>query len=665
MGASTAEMRGVWIHSPYGLENSDWDTTIKLLKDNGYNAVFPNFTWAGVAEYPSDVLPIHPKQIDKDRNPIDRMAECLSACQKYGVELHAWVVCWNMGHRTPKAVKEAMRQAGRTQIGAGGKASDYLAPHIKENRDQMLAAILEIAEKYPGLAGIHLDYIRYPGADYDYSDSARAAFEETLGEPVENWPKDCREGGKFHRRFIAWKTKNISDFVALVYREVKKINPALQISAAVFEDWDISGDNVAQAPIDWINAKEKTVDFLCPMDYYATDGELRKTLSKQLKASAGRVPVYAGIGTYKCADSAEVVKQIGASRQSGADGFICFQMNKRFAEEILVDTGKILNGEPAETFDANHYRRLDCRFAPNGNGLLEENHFPTDTTISASITPPADATGKSIVVRLLKNGRPAESQGILSLKKGLGSWKVTIRPDEAGAYRLELLANTSDGTPILARSKTIFCLDSNAIAKEVKNSMPPQFANDGRLKVGVWQNGAYGATTILQTLQGFDDVQVLPLTNLRPESLAACDTVILPQPRHRLDLFRGTEARQKLRDYVAKGGRLIVTHTLVGVRGFVNPFPEIVEYPIAPPQAPAIWKFEGKETKSSFPDCIVMKPAESGEVLATAGDEAVVVQGRFGAGYYCAVGLGLGIGPGDKDAELSEEDTKLLRAIIL
>ena len=62
-----------------------WDRSIRRLRDMGFNAVIPNMLWAGLAHYPSDVLPEAP-------GGKDQIADCLKACRKYGVECHVWKV---------------------------------------------------------------------------------------------------------------------------------------------------------------------------------------------------------------------------------------------------------------------------------------------------------------------------------------------------------------------------------------------------------------------------------------------------------------------------------------------------------------------------------------------------------------------------------------------
>ena len=82
------ELRGVWIHSAYGIGDWGWDRTIRVLAENGFNAIFPNMLWGAVADYPSDVLPVHPWVEERGY----QIQLCLDACCKYGIEMHVWKV---------------------------------------------------------------------------------------------------------------------------------------------------------------------------------------------------------------------------------------------------------------------------------------------------------------------------------------------------------------------------------------------------------------------------------------------------------------------------------------------------------------------------------------------------------------------------------------------
>ncbi len=255
-----SELRGAWIHSAYGIKGWNWDETVRVLAENGFNAIFPNMSWACVADYRSDVLPVHP---DVETFG-DQIEACLAACRKYGVELHVWHVCWNMGHRTPPEIVKWMQDEGRTQTSLDGASSRFLAPHIDENFKMEKEALLEIVRKYD-VDGIHFDYIRYPDSKCDFSLGALAAFEKSSGRKVAKWPDDCRPGGTHYAAYNLWRQNNISRLVEAVSKEAHAAKPSIKVSAAVYGEWDGACEWVAQDAALWV--RKGWLDFICPMNY--------------------------------------------------------------------------------------------------------------------------------------------------------------------------------------------------------------------------------------------------------------------------------------------------------------------------------------------------------------------------------------------------------------
>jgi hypothetical protein len=74
------EWRAFWCHSARGLgKGHNWDSSIKFLKENGFNVIIPNLAWGGVSFYKSSVLSQHPS-VEKEG---DAYNECIEACKKY------------------------------------------------------------------------------------------------------------------------------------------------------------------------------------------------------------------------------------------------------------------------------------------------------------------------------------------------------------------------------------------------------------------------------------------------------------------------------------------------------------------------------------------------------------------------------------------------------
>lgn len=192
--AEPDEQRGFWCHSAMGIPGTNWDEVIQTLAKNGFNAIFPNMLWGGVAYYPSDVLPTA-REVSTHG---DQVAQCLAACKKHGVACHVWKVNWSMGARTPKAFVDTLQAAGRTQVlRDGSQQPRWLCPSHPDNFRLEFDAMLEVVRRYD-VAGVHFGYIRYPGLQACFCPGCRERFEAEIAHAVRHWPTDVDRGGIMH-----------------------------------------------------------------------------------------------------------------------------------------------------------------------------------------------------------------------------------------------------------------------------------------------------------------------------------------------------------------------------------------------------------------------------------------------------------------------------------
>jgi uncharacterized lipoprotein YddW (UPF0748 family) len=320
------EFRATWIHSAYGIEGWGWDKTIAALKTNGFNAIIPNLLWAGVAHYPSKVLPVSPKVAEAG----DQVAECLKAGRKYGIELHVWKVNHNLLHAPPEFVAK-LRAAGRTQKDRKGADVNWLCPSHPDNFALERDSMLEVARLYD-VDGLHFDYIRYPNADACYCEGCRERFEKAKGLKLEHWPDDVLSGAQAEP-FGDWRREQITRLVRAVSQEAHRLKPAIKVSAAVFGNWESARRVVGQDAKAWVDAGY--LDFVCPMNYEAEDADFTKWVRAQMVAINHKIPCYAGIGAFKLSGPEQLAGQIQAARELGAEGFVLFNLTENLATELL------------------------------------------------------------------------------------------------------------------------------------------------------------------------------------------------------------------------------------------------------------------------------------------------------------------------------------------
>ncbi len=289
-----AELRGVWDHDGAGWYLGDWDRTCRTLAASGFNAVFPNFQWAGLAHYPSKVIPTS----DTCRLYGDQVRACLKAARKNGLQVHAWKICWNI-EQAPDDFKARMKKSGRLLKSTSGATLNWLDPSRADNQELELAAIRELVQNYD-VDGLQLDYIRYPPGAANVSPYA------------------------------------ITEFVRKVRAEVKRIRPDLKFSTAVWGQYPACVKSVGQ---DWAAWLEKGyVDFVVPMNYTTDRYEFESLLRRQTALPAARGRIYAGIGV-SAAESQlradQVIEQINTLRKLNSPGFLLFDMSPQTLNDTL------------------------------------------------------------------------------------------------------------------------------------------------------------------------------------------------------------------------------------------------------------------------------------------------------------------------------------------
>ena len=320
------EFRAAWIHSGYGIEGWGWDKTVGVLKSNGFNAIIPNLLWAGLAYYPSKVLPVSPKVKEQG----DQVAECLRACRKYGIEMHVWKVNHNLLHAPPEFVAE-LRAAGRTQKNRKGEDVNWLCPSHAENFALERDSMLEVVRDYD-VDGIHFDYIRYPDKEACFCSCCRERFEKIADVKIEKWPDEVSTG-EHAERFADWRREQITRLVRAVSQEAHAIKRRIKVSAAVWGGWTNARKSIGQDAKAWIDAGY--LDFVCPMDYEGDDNTFTDLVQKQVAATNHKTPLYIGMGAHKLSGPAQLARQIQLARDLGADGFVIFNLTEKLATQFL------------------------------------------------------------------------------------------------------------------------------------------------------------------------------------------------------------------------------------------------------------------------------------------------------------------------------------------
>lgn len=144
-----------------------WDSTFAKISEAGVNAVILE-CHGGYPEVLGDTLAL------RDSAAIQIIKNALPHAQKHNIELHAWI--WT-ANRTEQSYRRA--HPNLYQINAQGESCldiklynrehyRWLCPSRQENINYLKDRVRELAQ-IEGLAGVHLDFIRYPDAILPYA----------------------------------------------------------------------------------------------------------------------------------------------------------------------------------------------------------------------------------------------------------------------------------------------------------------------------------------------------------------------------------------------------------------------------------------------------------------------------------------------------------------
>jgi uncharacterized lipoprotein YddW (UPF0748 family) len=331
------DVRGLWVVRTALVSPEAIEDTVARAQAAGVNTLFVQVRGRGDAFYRSTLVP---RSVLLERQPaeFDPLAQILAAAHARGMTVHAWVNVliaagrgqplprghvllrhpeWAM---VPRAVsREAALRSGPRILALVEQAAPaeseglYLAPSAPGVGDHLEAVTRELLSTYP-LDGLHLDFIRLPGPEYDYSRWALAGFRTQGGSDV---PAVAARDP----RFGDYRRASVTALVDRLAHAARDTRPGLLVSAAVvpdivqattarFQDWPA-----------WLDSG--ALDVACPMAYSADD----RVFTGQLRAARSLLGparvLWAGVGAYRL-DVPGVLHKVQLARASGADGFVLF-----------------------------------------------------------------------------------------------------------------------------------------------------------------------------------------------------------------------------------------------------------------------------------------------------------------------------------------------------
>jgi uncharacterized lipoprotein YddW (UPF0748 family) len=335
------EMRGLWVVRTALISPAAVDRVVDQARDAGFNALLVQVRGRGDAFYQSRLAPRSPIMRDPDPS-FDPLARLIERSKRSGLDVHAWVNVLLSAHfgqplpeghvvalhpdwlMVPRAAAPAALSAApgalRGLIASRRDADTegyYLSPSAPGAAAHLESVVRELLRGYP-VQGLHLDFIRYPGPDYDWSKAALSDFARRRGRgeaDLLGGPQADPEGFADYRREV------LTGLVERLVRAAREERPAVVISAAVVPDEAAALHHKFQDWPAWL--VRGVLDAVCPMSYTPDERVFREQVEVARSYVGKGQRLWAGIGAYRL-DVRAIVDRVRAARALGASGVVLF-----------------------------------------------------------------------------------------------------------------------------------------------------------------------------------------------------------------------------------------------------------------------------------------------------------------------------------------------------
>jgi uncharacterized lipoprotein YddW (UPF0748 family) len=184
-----------------------------------------------VADEPRATDIVGPKEFD----PLAYVIQ-LAHAMKPRIEVHAWLNTFFVGN-TSTIYRQHGSQWGNRDV--NGTKSGFFDPGVPEVLAYTHKVFMDVAVNYD-VDGLHMDYVRYPGAEWGYSPEAVALFMSETKATSTPSPED--------EKWKAWRRSRVTNFVRDLHADLKRVKPNVKLSGALIS---FGGGPASASLADW------------------------------------------------------------------------------------------------------------------------------------------------------------------------------------------------------------------------------------------------------------------------------------------------------------------------------------------------------------------------------------------------------------------------------
>jgi uncharacterized lipoprotein YddW (UPF0748 family) len=278
-----ASSLGVWINLSNGSHSAE-----QIAADLQSRGIMEAFVMAKNPEgnrYFAD----SPAQLGTEHDVFGRIVSRLKAA---GIRVHAWLPVFS------DALMAELRPDWAMIDQSGVPSTQWLSPSHPEVRAYLAAMIRSLLSQYE-LDGIHLDYVRYPGLEYDFGSIAVSKFQSWSDLPpvsVQTLLTDQYD------RWTDWRAREITQYVAEVRELIGHITGRdVILSAALIADAALNYRSLEKYGQSYADLATH-LDWVMPMAYFREDRQPVDWIEKVVSATrfhVGDTPILLGLEAYE------------------------------------------------------------------------------------------------------------------------------------------------------------------------------------------------------------------------------------------------------------------------------------------------------------------------------------------------------------------------------
>ena len=253
---------GAWLHFPPKTK-PEMDAVVDGLSRRGVNVLIASFkNWTGPTFYPSEFA-----YAEKGFEDGVMLRYAIDRCHAAGIEFEAWI-CTFTESGPSRLVDEhpecrAVGRAGAEYRVKDANGESWACPARDRTQDYEAALCREVLARYPGIDGLHLDYIRYSSTDTCYCAACQEEFRTRYDLDLLNDVMPGGSEGKAFDAYVRWRCGHIRRFVS----RAKGIadDAGVRLTAAVFPFYPSIMYDMGQDWVDW--CESRLLEAVYPMNY--------------------------------------------------------------------------------------------------------------------------------------------------------------------------------------------------------------------------------------------------------------------------------------------------------------------------------------------------------------------------------------------------------------